>query len=94
MTIVSSDMTSHASRKISAPGRSSSFKKQIFKMEYTKSPISVDEQIEKLEKRGLNFSDKNSAAEYLENISYYRLRAFTYPFRRNNKKIQSKQFNI
>jgi hypothetical protein len=33
-------------------------------MEYTKSPISVDEQIEKLERRGLNFSDKNSAAEY------------------------------
>lgn len=76
-------MTSHASRKISAPGRSSSFKKQIFKMEYTKSPISVDEQIEKLERRGLNFSDKNSAAEYLKNISYYRLRAFTYPFQNN-----------
>ena len=52
-------------------------------MEYTKSPISVDEQIEKLERRGLNFSDKNSAAEYLENISYYRLRAFTYPFQNN-----------
>ncbi|MBO4698256.1 Abi family protein [bacterium] len=52
-------------------------------MEYTKTPISVEEQIEKLEKRGLNFSDKKSASEYLENISYYRLRAFTYPFQNN-----------
>ncbi|MBP5442433.1 MAG: Abi family protein, partial [Treponema sp.] len=37
----------------------------------------------KLEKRGLNFSDKTIAAHYLQNISYYRLRAFTFPFQNN-----------
>ena len=52
-------------------------------MKYTKSPISVEEQIEKLEKRGLIFSDKNSAGKYLTNIGCYRLKAYTYPFQNN-----------
>ena len=52
-------------------------------MKYTKSPISVEEQIEKLEKRGLIFSDKNSAGKYLKNIGCYRLKAYTYPFQNN-----------
>lgn len=52
-------------------------------MEYTKTPISVEEQIKKLEKRGLNFSDKNSAGKYLKNIGCYRLKAYTYPFQNN-----------
>jgi len=54
-----------------------------FSMKYTKSPISVDEQIAKLEKRGLNFLDKTSAREYLKNIGCYRLRSYTYPFQNN-----------
>ena len=52
-------------------------------MKYTKSPISVEEQIEKLEKRGLIFSDKNSAVKYLKNIGCYMLKAYTYPFQNN-----------
>ena len=52
-------------------------------MNYSKKPLSIEEQIIKLEKRGLNFSDKTVAAHYLQNISYYRLRAFTYPFQNN-----------
>ena len=54
-----------------------------FQMKYTKSPISVEEQIDKLEKRGLIFSDKNSAGKYLTNIGCYRLKAYTYPFQNN-----------
>ena len=52
-------------------------------MNYSKKPLSIEEQIIKLEKRGLNFSDKTIAAHYLQNISYYRLRAFTFPFQNN-----------
>lgn len=53
-------------------------------MQYKKQPLTIDEQISKLENRGLNFSDKTLAAQYLQNISYYRLRAFTYPFQNNS----------
>ena len=54
-------------------------------MRYTKRPLTIEEQISKLEKRGLNFADKKLAGQYLQNISYYRLRAFTYPFQDNDE---------
>jgi len=53
-------------------------------MKYTKSPITIPEQIKKLKDRGLSFTDETKAANYLNNISYYRLRAYTYPFQDNN----------
>ena len=52
-------------------------------MRYNKKPLTVDEQIDRLEQRGLNFSDRKQAKNYLQNISYYRLRAYTYPFQDN-----------
>ena len=51
---------------------------------YNKKPLTIDQQIAKLENRGLEFDDKTSAANYLSNISYYRLRAYTYPFQDND----------
>ena len=53
-------------------------------MIYTKKPLTVDEQIDRLEQRGLNFSDKKLARNYLQNISYYLLRAYTFPFQDND----------
>lgn len=53
-------------------------------MKYIKPPIPILEQIETLKKRGLLFNDEKRAAHYLSNISYYRLRAYTYPFQDNN----------
>ena len=53
-------------------------------MKYTKPPLSITDQIAKLKKRGLNFNDERKAAHYLSNISYYRLRAYTYPFQDNS----------
>ena len=53
-------------------------------MKYTKLPVPISEQIEKLKSRGLLFSDEKIAENYLSNISYYRLRAYTYPFQDNN----------
>lgn len=52
-------------------------------MNYSKKPLTIEEQIVKLRNRGLHFSDKTLASRYLQNISYYRLRAFTYPFQNN-----------
>lgn len=52
-------------------------------MNYDKNPISIDDQIAKLLKRGLIINDQKRAASYLSNISFYRLRAYTYPFQDN-----------
>lgn len=51
------------------------------KVPYTKRPLSIKTQVAKLEKRGLIIDDENLAGDYLSNISYYRLRAYTYPFK-------------
>ncbi len=53
-------------------------------MEYNKPPIDIAEQISILKQRGLLFSDDAKAAHYLSNISFYRLRAYTYPFQDNS----------
>jgi abortive infection bacteriophage resistance protein len=53
-------------------------------MKFIKPPISIQNQIIKLKNRGLIFNDEIKAAHYLSNISYYRLRAYTYPFQDNN----------
>ena len=53
-------------------------------MKYTKQPLSLEQQITKLRQRGLVIKDEYSAINYLSNISYYRLRAYTFPFQDNN----------
>ncbi|MDR2791929.1 MAG: hypothetical protein LBB27_04275 [Tannerellaceae bacterium] len=57
-------------------------------MEYTKRPISIEEQIKKLKSRGLVIEDEEAAASCLTVISYYRLRAYSYPFQENKDKTQ------
>lgn len=52
-------------------------------MIYSKPPLSISNQIAKLKQRGLKFNDEQKAAHYLSNISYYRLRAYTYSFQDN-----------
>ena len=53
-------------------------------MQYTKRPLTIQEQLQKLQSRGLNFDNEELAKAYLTNISYYRLRAYTYPFQDND----------
>lgn len=43
---------------------------------YTKIPLSYDDQLALLKKRGLVISDENKVLRYLKEISYYRLSAF------------------
>jgi abortive infection bacteriophage resistance protein len=52
-------------------------------MNYTKPAIDITAQIAKLKSRGLTINDEAKAAHYLSNISFYRLRAYTYPFQDN-----------
>lgn len=52
-------------------------------MKYSKPALSISNQIARLKQRGLSFKDENKAAHYLFNISYYRLRAYTYPYQDN-----------
>lgn len=52
-------------------------------MRYSKPPVSLDKQLNCLKDRGLKITDESLALHYLSNISYYRLRAYTYPFQDN-----------
>ncbi len=52
-------------------------------MNYNKPPLSFSDQIARLQDRGLIINDVNDAEHYLRNISFYRLRAYTYPFQDN-----------
>ena len=52
-------------------------------MKYTKKPLSIPEQVQKLKQRGLIINDEQFAEKTLAQISYYRLRAYTYPFQNN-----------
>lgn len=63
-------------------------------MKYDKPALAIMQQIEKLKKRGLTIKDENKAAHYLSNISYYRLRAYTYPFQDNLKEDQPFNKNV
>ena len=49
-------------------------------MKYAKSPLSIEQQITKLKKQGLVIKDDKTAATFLSNTSYYRLKAYTFPF--------------
>lgn len=52
-------------------------------MKYTKPAVPIQDQVIKLRKRGLSITDDAIAERYLTNISFYRLRAYTYPYQNN-----------
>lgn len=57
-------------------------------MEYVKLPIAITDQIKRLKGKGLKFDNEEKSQNYLLNVSYYRLRAYTYPFQDNSKDNQ------
>lgn len=61
-------------------------------MKYLKKPLLIESQIKKLAERGLKISDKDFAKSSLSNISYYRLRAYTYPFQNNEDEDANHEF--
>ncbi|MBN8678207.1 MAG: Abi family protein [Chitinophagales bacterium] len=52
-------------------------------MQYRKPSLAITDQIRLLQSRGLNIPDIQKAEHYLSHISYYRLRAYTYPLQNN-----------
>ena len=53
-------------------------------MKYSKPALSISEQVELLESRGLTVNDREKAENYLSNISYYRFSAYLLPFQDRN----------
>ncbi len=49
-------------------------------MDFSKEPFTIESQISLLERRGLYFRDRKAASHHLCNITFYRLRGYTYPF--------------
>jgi len=49
-------------------------------MQYTKPPLSIEQQIELLKSRGLEIPDHEQAAHYLYHLNYYRLSGYMLPF--------------
>lgn len=55
-------------------------------MIYSKSPLSIIQQIEQLKQRGLIISDEISANHYLSTIGYYRLSGYWWPMQSDKVK--------
>lgn len=49
-------------------------------MKFSKPPLTIDEQIEQLQQRGMAIPDLGQARHYLSHINYYRLGAYWLPF--------------
>lgn len=49
--------------------------------EYLKPALSIDEQMNQLQERGMVFNDVSEAKNHLETISYYRLSGYWHTFR-------------
>jgi hypothetical protein len=43
--------------------------------------LSIQDQIERLQRRGMQISDEEAAAQWLSAVGYYRLSGYWYPFR-------------
>ena len=52
-------------------------------MKFEKPPLTYSEQIALLKKRGVIVEDEDKAAYQLANVSYYRLSAYMFPFKKN-----------
>lgn len=53
-------------------------------MQYTKPALDIENQIKLLEDRGLIVPNRDKLRNYLNHISFYRLRAYTHSFQDNN----------
>lgn len=52
-------------------------------MKFDKPPLTYQEQISLLKSRGLQFADEAKASYQLSNVSYFRLSAYMFPYKKN-----------
>lgn len=57
-------------------------------VEYAKPWLSLDQQVAKLEARGVRVDDHASAVRLLKSIGYYRLTGYLYPFRESDRILE------
>ena len=74
--ILSCDSTQHASRVGGFPADDDANQAGSFSFETMPSAFSYEEQIDRLESRGLIVGDKESAIRILSEVNYYRLRGY------------------
>lgn len=63
-------------------------------MEYDKPHLTIPQQLEKLEGRGLVISDRDEAERLLVSVGYYRLSAYAYPFRELLREGASRETSV
>lgn len=61
-------------------------------MRYTKPFLDIPGQMQRLESRGLNLGDRDLSQQALEQIGYYRLSAYWYPFREIRHDVRTDDF--
>lgn len=57
----------------------------FMKRPFNKPPLTLEEQIDRLEKRGLSIPNKEEAKAWLRKVHYSRLRPYWYPFEGNHE---------
>ncbi len=62
-------------------------------MMYDKAPLSIDEQIKKLQDRGMEITNVSLAEKYLSHISYYRLVGYWWPMYADKETHQFKPYS-
>lgn len=72
------DNTPHASRKNGAPWGVTFF--WGLRMRFAKPPETIEQQIDRLLRRGMEVPDRIAAAHFLYHLNYYRLRGYWIPF--------------
>ena len=55
------------------------------KQSFTKPFLTIEQQINQLKSRGMNFHDEEKAKYYLENLNYYRLSGYWLIFEKNHE---------
>jgi abortive infection bacteriophage resistance protein len=55
--------------------------------QYTKPWLALDEQIDKLHSRGVDIGSRTSTKTLLQQVGYYRLTGYLYPFRQSESYV-------
>lgn len=63
------------------------------KIPFAKPAISVDDQLQKMEARGLIIKDRSAAKHYIEHIGYYRLSGYALPFQNGGRGLDRHEFH-
>ena len=64
------------------------------RIKYEKPPLTYQAQIELLKSRGVIFADEAKAIYQLSNVSYFRLSAYMFPFKKKTEGMIADEFRF